>query len=370
MILIDLKLALFVVLLLVAGCGVAAWLLVRRALHQQRSPNTALAYVQEELPVGLALLHNDGTVIQANAEAQRVLPGLDTRSALLSHTTPPQAREPLQQHAPSSGFISHPVAIRWWRYPLDQQVALFVFLDQSEYQRLASRQQTFIGQLAHELRTPLTALIAHLDVARNPATSDAIRSMSLDTLQREIHRLARLVRDLLELYRLESAPDLPLCPTNLLLVAEDAIAQIFPQAEQRGVGLTLDVSTPIPLVLAHADRLKQVFLNLLDNAVKYCRPGDRITVRLGVGPEGVHCTIADSGPGISNAELPSVRLPLYRGRTDVEGTGIGLALVHEILRRHQTTLDIESVTGPAPSGTVCSWTLRAAGEEGVYDFGF
>jgi two-component system, OmpR family, phosphate regulon sensor histidine kinase PhoR len=356
MILIDLKLALFVVLLVVVGAGAAIWWGVRRALQRPRSLNTRLADIRDELPVGLALLHSNGAVLLANTEARRVLPDLDVLATLLSGKMPNHADRP--PHAtPSSGLSTHPVAIRWWHYPLDQQTALLLLLDDSSYQRLLSRQQAFVGQLAHELRTPLTALIAHLEVARNPATSEHVRTRSLDTLQRESHRLARLVRDLLELQRLETTDDLTLHPTNLLLVVEDALAQVFPQAEQRGIDLTLDASTPLPLVLAHADRLKQVFLNLLDNAVKYGRAGDSITVRLNLSPDGLRCVVADSGPGIAGADLPHVRVPLYRSRTDVEGNGIGLALVDEIVRRHHATLTIESSTTPGQSGTVCSWTL-------------
>jgi signal transduction histidine kinase len=359
MILLDLKLALFVALLLLAGCAAAVWAGARRALRRPRSLNTALADVREELPLGLALLGPDGVVLHANAEARRLLPGLDV-APILGDTSLRRADEP--REAPSSGLVAHPAALRWWRYPLDDQGALLLLIDNGEYQRLAGRQHAFVGQLAHELRNPLAALIAHLDVARNPGAAEALRAGSLDTIQHEIHRLARLVRDLLELHRLEAAGDLALGPTNLLLVVEDALAQIYPRAEQRGAYLSLDAATPLPLVLAHADRLKQVFLNLLDNAVKFCRPGDRITVRLSAAPDGVRCVVADSGPGIDGADLPHVRAALYRGRTDVEGSGIGLALVDEIVRRHHATLEIESATDPARSGTACSWTLPIAGD--------
>jgi signal transduction histidine kinase len=362
MMLIDLKLALFVALLLLAGCAATVWAGARRVLQRPASVNTALADIHEELPLGLALLYPDGAVLHANAEAQRMLPGLDVTS-LLGGTSLRRDGEPPRRDTPSSGLITHPVALRWWCYPLDDQGTLLLLVDNGEYQRLVGRQHAFIGQLAHELRNPLTALIAHLDVVRNPATGEALRDRSLDTIQHEIHRLARLVRDLLELHRLEAGGDLALRPTNLLLVVEDALAQVYPRAEQRGAHMTLDAARPLPLVRAHADRLTQVFLNLLDNAVKFCRPGDSITVRLSVLPEGVRCAVADSGPGIADADLPHVRAALYRGRADVEGSGIGLALVDEIVRRHHAALEIESATDPARSGTVCSWTLPIAEEQ-------
>jgi two-component system, OmpR family, phosphate regulon sensor histidine kinase PhoR len=287
-----------------------------------------------------------------------MLPDLDVTPMLVGQL-PGRADEAQRQAAPSSGSVAHSIALRWWRYPLGDQSALLLLVDNGEYQRLVGRQHMFVGQLAHELRNPLAALIAHLDVVRNPATGEVLRARSLDTIQHELGRLARLVRDLLELHRLEAAGDLALRPTNLLLVVEDALAQVYPRAEQCGVHLGLDAAS-LPLVLAQADRLKQVFLNLLDNAVKFCRPGDRITVRLSALPEGVRCVVVDSGPGIAGADLPHVRAALYRGRNDVEGSGIGLALVDEIVRRHHATLEIESATDPARSGTICSWVLLIA----------
>jgi len=363
MIVIDLKLALFILLILVTGCGTAIWLIICQILYRTPPPNFALGKVQNELPVGLVVFNTKNAVTYTNMEGRRLLTDVKAHQALLNNE---EARIPdalLRQKELSNGFLSHPVAVRWWRYHVNDQMSLLVLLDRSDYQRLVTRQQTFVGQLVHELRTPLTALIAHLEIARNPETGDTVRIASLDTLHQEIHRLTRLIRDLLELHRLESSSDLALCPTNLLLVVEDAIGHIFPQIEQKDMLLSLNVGSELPLVLAHADRLKQVFLNLLDNAVKYCYFGDKITIELKATPDGVYCMVADSGPGISNAEISHIKDPLYRGRTDVEGNGVGLALVSEILRQHHATLEIESATEVGKSGTTCFWTLQASKEE-------
>jgi two-component system phosphate regulon sensor histidine kinase PhoR len=145
-----------------------------------------------------------------------------------------------------------------------------------------------------------------------------------------------------------------------VLVAETAIAQVILRAEEQGMDLLFDADQTLPLVLAHPDRLAQVFANLLDNAIKYGRAGDTITVRINMHPEGASCVVQDSGPGIPAEELPRVTEQLYRVRTDVEGSGMGLALVSEILRRHHAALLIESDTAGEASGTTCRWVLRKA----------
>lgn len=360
MILIDLRFALFALLLLVIGCTIGLWVGLRRAIVQYRSPNKALAHIPDELPFGLLIVHQDGTILQANSIAQHLIAHSPGASTANQRSIPPFFIDLLQHTHTTSGFITQPNPLRWWRYTLSNQTAVLLLVDTGDYQRLVRRHQTFVGQMSHEIRTPLTAIIAHLEIMRNPQTDPELHDRSLVTVQREVHRLARLVRDLLELHRLETSTELPHQPTNIVLVVEDAITEIFPYAEANAIDITLEAISPIPSMLLQADRIKQVFLNLLDNAVKYCRPGDSINIQLNSQPNGVHCVIADNGPGIAAADLARVQEPLYRGRTDVEGSGIGLALVSEILRRHHAELSIESSTEPEHSGTKCSWILPYA----------
>ncbi|KAB8143490.1 hypothetical protein F8S13_10820 [Chloroflexia bacterium SDU3-3] len=347
MLLIDLKLVIFALLALALGLGAALWAARRRA-GERRLPLDV-----ELLPFGVAELGAGGDMLRANAEARR----------LLADGKPPRAlgQAALSARASSSGMLAAPQPLRWWAYPLAHGGALLILADNAEQQRQIARQQAFVGLLAHELRTPLTAVIAHLELARAPASPPALREASLATAHGESQRMARLVRDMLELHRLELSADLPLEPANLALLAESAISQLFPRAEAAQVELALEVGGTLPAVLAHPDRLRQVFLNLLDNAIKYARPGDSVTVSLQPQAGGVRCRVADTGPGIPAADLPHVCEPLYRARADVEGSGLGLALVREILLRHHATLEIASATG-AGSGTTCSWVLPMAGE--------
>ncbi len=120
----------------------------------------------------------------------------------------------------------------------------------------------------------------------------------------------------------------------------------------------MQAQTPLPLVVGQEDRLLQVFLNLLDNAVKYSRPGDRAVVSLAQTEGGVECVVRDTGPGIPAEHVPHVTRRFYRAAPQkIEGSGLGLALVEEILRRHQSHLEIESHTEGEETGTRVRFVL-------------
>lgn len=360
MIMLDLKLAIFIVLVGLLG-GVGGVRLAARQWFQARPDAPGIAWeVLDRLPFGVTLLHAEGVVGFANNAAQQLVYKCCPEASAHPGALLQQLGILAQSAIPRSGRLSQPLPLRWWCYPLNEQHMLVVLADDTEQQHTLRRQQTFIGQLSHELRTPLTGLLTHIEILRSPQTSEVVRQESLATIQRETQRLARLVRDMLELYRLEVANDLSLQPTNLVLVAEDAVASVILRAEEHERWLSFAADAALPQVLAQPDRLKQVFVNLLDNAIKYGRPGDTITVRLEAHPTGVLCVVQDSGPGIAASDLPRVTERLYRGRTDSEGSGMGLALVSEILRQHHTTLEITSTTEGPATGTTCSWMLPYA----------
>lgn len=359
MIIVDLKLALFLLLVFFTGLGGICWRMRQRSRFNTHL-FTPIKHLLEPLPFGMILLNAEQQIIFANTPAQTILATLQPDTPKAPGTLLHQVGILTQTLTPRSGRLSQPVPIRWWCYPLEEQHALLALFDETDQQRTLRQQHVFINHLLHELRTPLTALVAHIEIMRTPQISASLHYSALETIQRETQRLTRLVRDMLELYRLETSADLPLQPTDLVLVAEDAIASVILQAEARGQRLAFDTDTALPRVLAHPDRLRQVFVNLLDNAIKYCRPCDTIRVYLEAQPEGVVCSVQDNGPGIAVTDLPHVTEQLYRGRTDIPGIGMGLALANTILRQHHATLRITSTTDGTATGTTCRWTLLYA----------
>jgi len=365
MLIFDLQTSLFVGLLLIIVIAVGiVWFATRRQNNTNSFTNTSWQ-IYQMLPIGVVLVVPPGDNIGfMNPIGKRLLGEIGggfsqtaLQKALARFTNSGQAGESTEQ----SGILHQPNFIRWWRFLLSDGETLLVLAEGGDQQRQL-RQQAFVGQLMHELRTPLTALVAHIELISSEQTPAAIRTASTLTIKNGAQRMARLVRDMLELYRVETTDELSLRPLNLVLLAEDAISQLILHAEDCGVSLNFEIDTPLPMIVGHPDRLKQVFLNLIDNAIKYCRPGDEIKVSLKKKLDGVLCIVQDTGPGIPSNDLPHITKRLYRGRggIEIEGSGIGLALVSEILRRHNSTLIIESIAEGQVTGTGCQWLLSYA----------
>jgi len=255
--------------------------------------------------------------------------------------------------------------VRWWVIPgvdlstgSGQRLTAVFLLDVTTQQRAERAARSLISDLSHELRTPIATILTHLEVLSLPNISEEIGQQSLRLLKEESRRMARLVNDMLEFGRLETSAEIESRPVDLLALVEEAIDQIVPQAEEREIALSLEADTPLPLVVGDADQLRRVFLNLLDNAVKFSRPGDRVIVPLRQGEQGIECAVCDSGPGIPPEHLPHVTRRFYRVEPEkTEGSGLGLALVEEILRRHQSHLEIESRTEGEETGTCVRFVL-------------
>lgn len=234
-------------------------------------------------------------------------------------------------------------ALRWWAIPGLDDIWLFV-TDAGESHRGLQKLRRLLAGLAHELRTPLATILTHLEVLKIPSLTPERCAQSLQVLEEETLRMLRMVHNVLDLGRLSSEA-LIFQPLHLVEVVQEALAEKMLDLQARQQTLSVEIEEELPLALGDADRLKQVFLNLLDNACRYSRSGDRITVALRRVPEGIACEVADTGPGIPSAHLPYVTEPFYRGDVEeISGSGLGLAIVAEILRQHHTELEIESHT--------------------------
>ncbi len=252
--------------------------------------------------------------------------------------------------------------IRWWVTRAGRLDLVFL-LDVTAQVRAEEAARSLVNDLSHELRTPLATILTHLEVLGLPGVAPETGQQSVALLKAEARRMARLVHQMLELGRLETSAEIEQRPLDLLALAEAAVAQVAPQAEERRIALSLEADTPLPLVRGDEDRLRQALLNLLDNAIKYSRPGDRVAVSLKREAGGVRCAVRDSGPGIPAKHLPHVTRRFYRGACgEVEGSGLGLALVTEILQRHASALRIESRAEGEGTGT-CAWFVLAAAEQ-------
>jgi signal transduction histidine kinase len=205
------------------------------------------------------------------------------------------------------------------------------------------RKDTFVATLAHELRQPLSAMSAALEVVRGAPDSESARRAT-DAMGRQIQEMSRLVEDLVDAKRLASGKvSLQKCLLDLQGVIEDAVSDVTIAAAEGGLELVVAESPDPAWIEADRQRLLQVFLNLLRNALAYTPPGGRITVTVERADSMVRVRIADTGRGIEPHDLTHV-FDLFSQLRPQESTGlgIGLSIVREVVLLHGGSIEARS----------------------------
>lgn len=217
--------------------------------------------------------------------------------------------------------------------------------------RFAGERSAFVANVSHELRTPLAQIRLVTDTLlldREPEA--ARRHAALSLVDREVTRLQHLIDRVLRFTRGERADDLsPLVATDTAAEASRVVEEFTPLARPRGVTLTV-VSPDAPTVMLGTGALRQVLLNLLDNAVKYGPDGQTVTLTIAATADGgARLTVTDEGPGVPPAERTRIWRPFERGQAAgaraTGGSGIGLTVVREIAERHGGLVRIETAEG-------------------------
>ena len=367
MLVLELRVLLLGLLLATVGAALLTlWLDRRRAGRRaaETFADLALHAVLERAPFGWMVLESAERYVYANEYARRLLdlaaPSGPIPAVEWGFFLDDDRADVRRGRAPEGRYrvlrLPSGRAVRWWLMSGQRWDYLFLLDVTPQYEAEEARTQLFAG-LSHELRTPVGAILTHLEILRLPDIPEETKQQSLHLLQAEARRLARMVHLMLELGRLETSPEIDRRPVDLLDLAERAISSLAAQAGERQIRFSLEADSPLPTVWGDADRLMQVFLNLLDNVLKHCRPGDSATVILRRAEGGVLCAIRDTGPGIPAEHLPHITRRFYRAaKQEVEGSGLGLALVEEILRRHGSRLEISSQT-ERETGTCVQFVL-------------
>lgn len=221
-------------------------------------------------------------------------------------------------------------------------------------EKLFATQRRFVADIGHELRTPLTVIRGNLDLMRRMQKPD---EQSLKSIELEVDRLARMVEDLLALAQAESGK-LPMDRRRIEL--DTLLLEVFNQvhvlAGER-VKLEIDKIDQV-LVCGDHDRLKQVVLNLMANAIKYTEQGGTVTVSVAKEEERAKLIVKDTGMGIPSEDLPHVFERFYRGdksRTrgkDGAGFGLGLSIAYWIVRNHSGEIEVKSKLNKGTTFTV------------------
>ena len=216
-------------------------------------------------------------------------------------------------------------------------------INEAEKERIRAN---LLRAVSHDLRTPLTSIRGWVETIaqiRDPEDENYRKGIAI--IGRETDRLYDMVEELLDFSRMQNGIKMELTPLDL--VAELTDAALFVEARIKQEGLRLVYEEPdLPLpILGDAGRLRQVFINVLDNAIKYSSPGGAITLDLLDDGENAYVIIRDEGRGIAPDDLENVKLKFFKGKGAVRGSGIGLAVVDEIITAMDGAVDITSELG-------------------------
>jgi len=232
--------------------------------------------------------------------------------------------------------------------------SILVFHDITDIKRFETMRSDFVANVSHELRTPLTAIRGYVETLLHTPPADPVDNRQfLAIIDRHAERLSRLTEDLLTLSDLESGKiQLALQPLDTGHLIQRVLEVFWDQANKKKIKLSQNVVTDIPRLRGDLDRLQQLFINLVDNAIKYTPVGGHVTLTaIHVPPQNggvpqVEITVSDTGPGIPEKDLPRLTERFYRvdkaRSRDLGGTGLGLAIVKHIVQAHRGGLRIES----------------------------
>lgn len=219
-------------------------------------------------------------------------------------------------------------------------------------------QSEFVSSVSHELRTPLTAISGWsetlLSAGGSVEAADARRGLNI--ILRESKRLTGMVEELLEFTRMQDGRfTLNVALSDIRAEFEDTVFMYGSRLKQENIELVyLENDDMIPEIPCDTARMRQVFLNILDNAAKHGGEGGKITAEMCCDGECVIVRIRDFGPGIPEEELPLVKKKFYKGTSKARGSGIGLAVCEEIVTMHNGTLELSNAEG---GGTLVTISL-------------
>lgn len=341
-----------------------------RTLKEAEERGQRLEAVLDASDRAILLLGSDGTVLKANPACRLLFPRFRPESGLGGLGLPglhAKVQEALDQRRVLTAEL------REWEggtervlearvTPLDRGEAVVHVRDLTPERTLERVKADLVANVSHELRTPLTALLSLAEVLEDPALPEERRSHFLGRMKAQASRMQALLEDLLTLSRIEEGGGaVRREAVDVASLAADLLATLERPAAAAKVKLRVEVP---PGLLLHTAPvlLESVLKNLLDNAVRYNRPGGEVLLAARAEGEGVLITVADTGEGIPSRHLPRIferfyRVDAHRSR-EKGGTGLGLAIVKHAVQRLGGEVSVESTVG---KGTTFTARLPGAG---------
>ena len=226
---------------------------------------------------------------------------------------------------------------------------VIVLTDITELRKLETVRNDFVANVSHELRTPLTSMVGYLDTLLESDIEDPeTRDRFLKIIKEETDRLSILIKDLLNLSQIESH-SFDLKAENFNGVLNKVIKLLRKNAENKNIDFEINIAENLPLVYMVREQIKQVLINLIDNAIKYTPAGGKIKINIEKEGDKVYFSVKDNGMGIPQVDQERIFERFYRvdkaRSRELGGTGIGLSIVRNIVKQHGSEIQVKSREG-------------------------
>lgn len=244
--------------------------------------------------------------------------------------------------------------------------AIAILKDLSEFSRIEKAVNNYVANISHELKTPLTSIKGYVETLLEGAyySNPDISQKFLHIINEETNRMTRMILSMLQMVTSDSGQEkVEMHARAVLPLIENAVKVLHPIATQKNIEIKLEVPEDLPPVLVNEDKIKQVFINLIDNAIKFTglMKKGMVTIEARDENRNLRVNVIDTGIGIDPAHIEKIFERFYRVRegpsAELGGTGLGLSITREIIEEHKGTITVESQPG---KGTKFSITLPLA----------
>ena len=325
------------------------------------SERNTLATVLTTMADGTLIVDQRGKVVQANRSAASILgcsissmEGKSYVEVLRDYELSAVLQRCLRQSTPESGAVEVEPGRRFVRImatPLKgkHEGVLALLQDLTEIRRVETVRRDFVTNVSHELRTPLASLKALVETLEEGAIGEPeVARDFLSKMHVELDGLTQMVTELLELSRIESGKaTLSTKPLDVAPLVQEAADRLMAQADRAGLRLSAQLPPQLPKVMAHRERIQQVLVNLIHNAIKFTPVDGEITVGARQEGDWILISVADTGVGISPENLPRIFERFYKADRSRSGggTGLGLAIAKHVVEAHGGRIWAESIEG-------------------------
>lgn len=356
---------------------------IQNRIFQQRSRNHALSVVMTQIQNGIIAVDQDLRVMLLTPVAKKLLgivgnpEGMPVREASKDVNLDEVFKEAMQQCGVYTNDVAARTTVGRGHRPLRLYVspmrndgkvvgALAMVEDITELRRLEQVRTDFAANVSHELKTPLTSIRGFVETLEAGAIDNPpMAHKFLRIIMLETERLTRLINDILSISKLESGDtEVAIERIRLDKVAYDVCDMLTIHAGEKQITIDAHMNQKPTFIMGNPDRVEQMLINLVENAIKYNKPGGSVTVQVFSNDKEANVTISDTGIGIAEEHLPRMFERFYRvdkGRSrQMGGTGLGLAIVKHIVRSMNGEIEVHSKLG---EGTEFLITLPLAPKE-------